>query len=66
MTIIGDVNCLPIPDEVPDEKALYLSDILPTSYHCVTDTGVEKGDTVGICESPVFACLIVAQVAVNS
>lgn len=29
----ADVNCLPIPDDVPDEKALYLTDIIPTSYH---------------------------------
>ncbi|KDR80368.1 hypothetical protein GALMADRAFT_1193819 [Galerina marginata CBS 339.88] len=44
----GNVNLLPIPDGVPDEKALYLSDILPTSYHAVTDTGIAKGDVVGI------------------
>jgi len=44
----GNVNCLRLPDTVPDEAALYLSDILPTSYHCVVDTGVEKGDVVGI------------------
>ncbi|KAF8191810.1 GroES-like protein [Pholiota molesta] len=44
----GDVNLLPIPDGIPDEKALYLSDILPTSYHTVTDTGVKEGDVVGI------------------
>lgn len=25
-----------------------LSDILPTAYHAVVDTGVEKGDVVGI------------------
>jgi threonine dehydrogenase-like Zn-dependent dehydrogenase len=29
-------------------KALYLSDVLPTSYHAVMDTGVYKGDTVAI------------------
>lgn len=45
---IGDVNCLKIPDSVPDEQALYLSDILPTSYHSVVDTGVKEGDVVGI------------------
>lgn len=45
---LGEVNLLPIPDDVPDEKALYLSDVLPTSYHCVVDTVVEKGDTVGV------------------
>jgi len=44
----GNVNLLPIPDDVMDEAALYLSDILPTSYHSVVDTGVEKGDTVAI------------------
>ncbi|KIL56108.1 hypothetical protein M378DRAFT_17381 [Amanita muscaria Koide BX008] len=44
----ADVNLLPIPDSVPDEKALYLSDILPTSYHTVVDTGVKEGDVVGI------------------
>ncbi|KAJ5632961.1 Alcohol dehydrogenase superfamilyzinc-type [Penicillium lividum] len=44
----GDVNLLQIPDDVPDEKALYVSDVLATSWHCVVDTGVEKGDVVGI------------------
>jgi len=44
----GNVNLLPIPDNVTDEQALYLSDVLPTSYHCVVDTGVKKGDVVGI------------------
>lgn len=44
----GNVNLLPIPDNVTDEQALYLSDILPTSYHAVVDTGVEQGDTVAI------------------
>ena len=27
---------------------LYLSDVLATSYHCAVDTGVKKGDIVGI------------------
>ncbi|KAM5543319.1 hypothetical protein V8D89_003193 [Ganoderma adspersum] len=44
----GNVNLLPIPDEVPDEKALYLSDVLCTAYHCVMDTGVGEGDVVGV------------------
>jgi threonine dehydrogenase-like Zn-dependent dehydrogenase len=44
----GNVNLLPIPDEVPDEAALYLSDILPTAYHAVVDTGVHEGDVVGV------------------
>ncbi|KDQ63632.1 hypothetical protein JAAARDRAFT_44421 [Jaapia argillacea MUCL 33604] len=44
----GNVNLLPIPDEVSDEKAIYLSDVLPTSYHAVMDTGVNEGDVVGV------------------
>ncbi|KZT43805.1 GroES-like protein [Sistotremastrum suecicum HHB10207 ss-3] len=44
----GEVNLLPIPDEVRDEQAIYLSDVLPTSYHCVVDTGVKEGDVVGV------------------
>lgn len=44
----GDVNCQKIPDEVSDEEAIYLSDVLPTSYHCVVDTGVTEGDTVAV------------------
>lgn len=44
----GDVNLLPIPDDISDEQAIYLSDVLPTSYHAVVDTGVQEGDVVGI------------------
>lgn len=42
------MNLLPIPDDVTDEQAVYLSDVLPTSYHSVVDTGVQEGDVVGI------------------
>lgn len=44
----GDVNLLKIPDDVPDEKALYLSDVLATSWNAVVDTGVKEGDVVAI------------------
>jgi len=44
----GDVNLLPLPDDVPDEKGLFLSDVLATSWHCVVDTGVKKDDIVAI------------------
>ncbi|ESK94741.1 alcohol dehydrogenase [Moniliophthora roreri MCA 2997] len=44
----GNVNLLPIPSDISDEKALYLSDVLPTSYHSVVDTDVRAGDVVGI------------------
>ncbi|OHF01504.1 alcohol dehydrogenase GroES-like domain-containing protein [Colletotrichum orchidophilum] len=45
---LGDVNLLAIPDDVPDEKALYLSDVLATSYNCVKDTAVYPNDRVAI------------------
>ncbi|KAI5921027.1 GroES-like protein [Camillea tinctor] len=45
---LADVNLLEIPDDVPDEKALYLSDVLATSYNAVHDTAVYPGDQVAI------------------
>ena len=45
---MGDVNLLKLPDDVPDEKGLYLSDVLATSWNCVVDTGVKEGDVVAI------------------
>ncbi|KAI6887791.1 GroES-like protein [Hortaea werneckii] len=44
----GDINLLKLPDDVPDEKGLYLSDVLSTSWNCVVDTGVKEGDVVAI------------------
>jgi len=44
----GDNNLLKLPDDVPDEKGLYLSDVLSTSWNCVVDTGVNEGDVVAI------------------
>jgi len=45
---IADQNTLPLPDDVPDEKALYLSDIVPTAYHATEMAEVKEGDTVAI------------------
>jgi threonine dehydrogenase-like Zn-dependent dehydrogenase len=50
----ADVNCLVVPDDVPDEKALYLSDIVPTAYHGVEIAEVKQGSTVAICMSFTF------------
>lgn len=44
----GDVNLLEIPEGVPDEQALFLSDVLATSYNCVKDTAVYPNDEVAI------------------
>lgn len=42
----ADTNLLKIPDSVPDEKALFLSDIVPTSYHATECAEVKEGKTV--------------------
>lgn len=44
----ADFNLLKIPNNVPDEKALYLSDIIPTSYHSVVSAEVKEGDVVAV------------------
>jgi len=44
----GDANVIKVPENVADEDALYVSDILVTSYHQVMDTGVKEGDCVAI------------------
>lgn len=45
---IADANLLKVPDGVPDEKALFLSDIIPTSYHATVCADVAKGKSVAI------------------
>ncbi|ELU38920.1 R,R-butanediol dehydrogenase [Rhizoctonia solani AG-1 IA] len=31
-----------------NKQAIYLSDVIPTSYHCIVDTGVKEGDIVAV------------------
>jgi threonine dehydrogenase-like Zn-dependent dehydrogenase len=44
----GDVNCLKITSNIPDEKVLFLSDIACTGWHAVDLAGVGKGHRVAI------------------
>jgi threonine dehydrogenase-like Zn-dependent dehydrogenase len=44
----ADVNLLKVPDSVPDDKVLYLSDVINTSYHATDLAQVEKGSSVAI------------------
>ncbi|KAG0274475.1 hypothetical protein BGZ95_009732 [Linnemannia exigua] len=46
--LYGNTNLLKIPPGLSDEKALYLSDIIPTSYHAVWEAGVKEGEVVGV------------------
>lgn len=44
----GDINLLPLPDDVPDDTGLFLSDVLCTSWNAVVDSCVKKGDEVAV------------------
>jgi len=44
----ADVNCLPVPEQLPNDVALYLSDLIPTSYHGCELGDVKEGDVVAI------------------
>ncbi|KAK4097744.1 GroES-like protein [Parathielavia hyrcaniae] len=45
---LADNNLMKLPHSIPDEKAMFLADVLPTSYHAVDYTGVRQGDTVAV------------------
>lgn len=57
----ADVGPLKIPDGIPDEKVLFLSDIFPTGYMGAENAEIEKGDTVAV-----WGCGPVAQFAMKS
>lgn len=44
----ADVNLLKLPETDPDEKWLYLSDILPTAWHANVLAETGEGKTVAI------------------
>lgn len=52
-----------VPGTLPDEKVLFLSDILPTAYQAVTNTGIGQGSSIAIYGAgPVgLLCAAVAQ-----
>lgn len=57
----ADVGPFKIPNDMPDEKVLFLSDIFPTGYMAAENCGIEPGDTVAV-----WGCGPVAQFAVQS
>jgi threonine dehydrogenase-like Zn-dependent dehydrogenase len=44
----ADVGPLKIPAEIPDEKALFLSDIFPTGYMGAEMCNIQPGDTIAV------------------
>src|SRR3954452_10478388 len=57
----ADVGPLKIPDGLPDEQVLFLSDIFPTGYMAAENCGIQPGDTVAV-----WGCGPVAQFAIKS
>ncbi|MBB5751533.1 zinc-dependent alcohol dehydrogenase [Prosthecomicrobium pneumaticum] len=57
----ADVGPLKVPDGMPDEQALFLSDIFPTGYMAAENAEIEPGDTVAI-----WGCGPVGQFAIQS
>lgn len=57
----ADVGPIKVPDGIPDEKVLFLSDILPTGYMGAENAQIENGDTVAV-----WGCGPVGQFAILS
>jgi threonine dehydrogenase-like Zn-dependent dehydrogenase len=57
----ADVGPLKVPDDLPDEKVLFLSDIFPTGYMAAENGDIKPGDTVAV-----WGCGPVGQFAVKS
>jgi threonine dehydrogenase-like Zn-dependent dehydrogenase len=57
----ADVGPLKIPEGIPDEQVLFLSDILPTGYMAAENCDITPGDTIAI-----WGCGPVGQMAIKS
>jgi threonine dehydrogenase-like Zn-dependent dehydrogenase len=57
----ADTGPIKVPDSLPDEQVLFLSDILPTGYMAAENCGIQRGDTVAV-----WGCGPVGQFAIAS
>jgi len=57
----ADVGPLKVPEGIPDDKLIFLSDIYPTGYFGAVNADIRQGDTVAI-----WGCGPVAQFAIRS
>ncbi|HET9096249.1 MAG TPA: zinc-dependent alcohol dehydrogenase [Candidatus Baltobacteraceae bacterium] len=57
----ADVGCLPIPEGVDDERALFLTDIFPTGYMAAENCDIKSGDIIAV-----WGCGPVGQFAIRS
>ena len=57
----ADVNHLKIPDQIPDEQSLFLTDIFPTGYMAAENCSIQPGDVIAV-----WGCGPVGQFAIRS
>jgi threonine dehydrogenase-like Zn-dependent dehydrogenase len=57
----ADVGPMKVPDGIPDDKLLFLTDIFPTGYFGAVNCDIQPGDTVAI-----WGCGPVGQFAIRS
>jgi threonine dehydrogenase-like Zn-dependent dehydrogenase len=57
----ADVGPIKIPNSLPDEKVVFLSDIFPTGYMGAVNCDIRRGDTVAV-----WGCGPVGQFAIRS
>jgi threonine dehydrogenase-like Zn-dependent dehydrogenase len=57
----ADHGAFPIPDSIPDEKALFVSDAFPTGYMAADMCRIQPTDTVAV-----WGCGAVGQMAIRS
>ncbi len=58
---MADVGPIKVPDGIPDDKVLFLSDIFPTGYQAAEQCNIKPGDVVAI-----WGCGPVGQFAIRS
>ena len=64
---VADVNLLGIPDDVGDEAALFVGDVLSTGWYAASIARIAQGDTVAILGmGPVGYCAVQAALAMES
>ena len=57
----ADVGPIKVPNGIPDEKVLFLSDIFPTGYMAAENCNIHRGDVVAV-----WGCGPVGQFAIQS
>jgi threonine dehydrogenase-like Zn-dependent dehydrogenase len=57
----ADIGPIKIPEELADEKVLFLSDIFPTGYMAAENCNIQPGDTIAV-----WGCGPVGQFAIKS